>query len=133
MPLSKFILLLHQREYFINQSTISITFILQPTSEEGYQEPIGHPSDPGRSKTSRLDLAARSGEFRFTDKNFSYLNKRYNYSLLIYCILTNHFSKLGFSNPFGYLMGNGGLCGGRGDNKASGTSEANNFTNQSQR
>ena len=55
------------------------------------------------------------------------------HSLLTYRIVTNKLSKLGFSNPFGYLMGNGGLCGGRGDNKAAGPSEANNLTNQPER
>ena len=44
----------------------------------------------------------------------------------------NHFSP-GFGNPFGYLMGNGGLCGGRADNKASSTSGASPFSDQNQR
>ena len=39
----------------------------------------------------------------------------------------------GFGNPFGYLMGNGGLCGGRADNKASSTSGASPFSDQNQR
>ena len=46
--------------------------------------------------------------------------------------LLNHFSS-GFGNPFGYLMGNGGLCGGRADNKASSTSGASPFSDQNQR
>jgi len=61
----------------------------KPTSEEGYVDQT-QSSSTNKPKSSRLDLAGRSG----------------------------------FGNPFGYLMGNGGLCGGRGDNKASNTSEA---------
>jgi len=73
-------------------------YLIQPTSEEGYQE-SAQSSNPGKAKSSKLDLSGRQG----------------------------------FSNPFGYLMGNGGLCGGRADNKASSTSGASPFSDQSQR
>jgi len=70
----------------------------KPTSEEGYREST-QSTDPGRPKSSRLDLNSRSG----------------------------------FSNPFGYLMGNGGLCGGRGDpSKTASTSEASPLPNPTQ-
>ena len=46
---------------------------------------------------------------------------------------TFNLMNLGFGNPFGYLMGNGGLCGGRGDNKASNTSEASPLPQSNQR
>ena len=116
---------LHRSNYS-QQDFLNLT---QPTSEEGYVDQT-QSSSTNKPKSSRLDLAGRSG--------MKYRNYSSKYRLLwnlapVRMQQTFNLIPLGFGNPFGYLMGNGGLCGGRGDNKASNTSEASPLPQSNQR
>ena len=107
---------LHRSEYSQQDFLNSI----QPTSEEGYVDQT-QSSSTNKPKSSRLDLAGRSG---IKNRNYSSKSKLLYNLAFMRMQQTFKLIHLGFGNPFGYLMGNGGLCGGRGDNKASNTSEA---------